>query len=60
MEFRFETKQVALLQDFVHLHIVVRPHIFSSYNGTRVIVESSPYSLIQYYFCHKHDAHERF
>ena len=37
IEFRFETKQVVLLQDFVHLHIVIRPHIFSTYNDTTIL-----------------------
>ena len=35
IQFCLETKQVVLLLDFVHLHIAIRPHIFSTYNDTR-------------------------
>ena len=43
-----------MLQDFVHLNINIRPHIFSIYNETRSIVEKTPHSHVQRYFCHKH------
>ena len=46
IEFRFDTKQVPLLQDFVRVHIAIRPHIFSTYNGTRPIVERTLHSHI--------------
>ena len=39
IEFHFETKKVVLLQDFVHLHIAICPHIYSTYNVTISIVE---------------------
>ena len=67
IEFHFETiKQVFLLQDFEHLHIAIRPHIFSTYNDIRGIVERTPHSHIQRCFCRKslfstqwkHDVHE--
>ena len=48
-----------MLQEFVHLHIVIRPHIFLTYNDTRSIVERTSHSHILRYFCHRHDAHER-
>ena len=40
-------------------HIALCPHIFPIYNDTRSIVERTPNSPIQRYFCHKRDAHER-
>ena len=56
----FETqKQVVLLQDFVHLHIAIRPQILSISDDTRAIVEMTPHSHIQRYFCHKPNANER-
>ena len=67
IEFHFEPiKQVVLLQDFEHLHIAIRPHIFSTYNDIRGIVERTPHSHIQRCFCRKslfstqwkHDVHE--
>ena len=59
IEFCFQTKKIVLLQDFVYLHIAIRPHIFSTYNDTRSIVERTSHSHIQHYFCRKHDVHER-
>ena len=59
LSFVLRQKQVVLLQDFVHLHIATRTHIFLISNGTRSIVERTPHSHIQRYFCRKNDAHER-
>ena len=46
-------------QGFALLHIAIRPHILSTYNDTISIMESTPNSHIQHYFCHRHDAKER-
>ena len=54
LSFVLRQKQVVLQ----HLYIAIRPHIFSAYNVTRSVVERTPHSHIQRYFCHKHDAHE--
>ena len=59
LSFALRRKQIVLLQDFVYLHIAIRPHIFSTYNDTRSIVERTSHSHIQHYFCRKHDVHER-
>ena len=58
--FVLRRKQVVLLQNLLHLHIVSysSTHFFNL-NDTRFILQRSSYSHIQRYFCHKHDPHGR-
>ena len=51
--------EVVLLHDFRHLHILIRPHILSTCDDTRFIVERSKHSHIQRYFCYKDNARKR-
>ena len=55
----FFLQDTVMLATHKRMHIVIRPHIFSTYNDTRSIVERTPHSHIQRYFCHKHDADKR-
>ena len=59
MELRFETKVGCFVSKLNTLHIVICPHIFSTCNDTRFIVERSQDSYIQRYIWHEHEAHER-
>ena len=58
-EFRFETKIGCFFTRLCLFHIAIRPYIFTIYNDIRSIVERTPDSHIQCYFCHKHDSHKR-
>ena len=46
LSFVLRQKQVVLLQDFVHLHIAICPHIFPTYNDIITIVEKTPHSAL--------------
>ena len=59
IDFCFETKLDSFFTRRCTFHIAIFPHIFLIYIDTRSIVERTPHSQIQHYFCHKHDAHER-
>ena len=55
-EFRFKTKIVLFSYKTLYTGTYSSTH-FSTQNGTRFVVERTPHSHIQRYFCHKHDAY---
>ena len=57
IEFRLQNR--LFCRKTLYVCTFARPHIFSTYNDIRSIVERTPHSHIQRYFCHQHDAHER-
>ena len=58
-EFCFETKIGCFFTRLCLFHIAIRSYIFTIYNDIRSIVERTPHSHIQCYFCHKLDSNER-